>query len=124
MRRADGEGMTSVETTPATGRPDPDCGGPAAQGVGVPVVVTVVEAPACHLCDDAKSTLAVLAQSYPMTIQVLSIGSVQGGALMARHRAPMSPLVLLDGQYFSSGRLPRRKLERRLEKARRAESDG
>jgi len=116
--------MTSVETTPATGRPDPDCGGPAVQGVGVPVVVTVVEAPACHLCDDAKSTLAVLAQSYPMTIQVLSIGSVQGGALMARHRAPMSPLVLLDGQYFSSGRLPRRKLERRLEKARRAESDG
>ena len=87
-------------------------------------MVTVVEAPACHLCDDAKSTLAVLAQSYPMTIQVLSIGSVQGGALMARHRAPMSPLVLLDGRYFSSGRLPRRKLERRLEKARRGESDG
>jgi len=82
--------------------------------VGAPTMVTVVEAPACHLCDDAKSTLAVLAQSYPMTIQVLSIGSVQGGALMARHRAPMSPLVLLDGQYFSSGRLPRRKLERRL----------
>jgi hypothetical protein len=116
--------MTSVETTPATGRPDQDCGGPAAQGVGVPVVVTLVEAPACHLCDDAKSTLAVLAQSYPMTIHVLSIGSVQGGALMARHRAPMSPLVLLDGQYFSSGRLPRRKLERRLEKAPGGESDG
>ena len=87
-------------------------------------MVTVVEAPACHLCYSAKSTLAVLAQSYPMTVQVLSIGSVQGGALMARHRAPMSPLVLLDGQYFSSGRLPRRKLERRLENARVGESDG
>jgi hypothetical protein len=36
----------------------------------------------------------------------------------------MSPLVLLDGQYFSSGRLPRRKLERRLEKARVGEIDG
>jgi len=87
-------------------------------------VVTVVEAPACHLCDSAKFTLAVLAQSYPMTIQVLSIGSVQGGALMARHRAPMSPLVLLDGQYFSSGRLPRRKLERQLGNAGRGKSDG
>jgi alkyl hydroperoxide reductase subunit AhpF len=90
----------------------------------VPVVVTVVEASACHLCDDAKAALAVLAQSYPMTIQVLSIGSVQGGALMARHRAPMSPLVLLNGQYFSSGRLPRRKLEARLEEALGGESDG
>jgi hypothetical protein len=124
MCRADGEDMTSVETTPAMGRPDQDCGGPAAQGRGAPVVVTLVEAPACHLCDNAKSTLAVLAQSYPLTIKVLSIGSVQGGALMARHRAPMSPLVLLDGQYFSSGRLPRRKLERQLEKARRGESYG
>ena len=122
MCRADGEGMTSVETTPATGRPDQDCGGPAAQGVGVPVVVTVVEAPACHLCDSAKSTLAVLAQSYPMTVHVVSIGEEHGRTLMQHHRAPMSPLVLLDGQYFSSGRLPRRKLERRLAKLQRGET--
>ena len=87
-------------------------------------MVTLVEAPACHLCDNAKSTLAVLARSYPMTIHVLSINSVQGGALMTRHRAPMSPLVLLDGNYFSSGRLPRRKLERRLEKELGGETDG
>jgi len=121
MCRADCEGMTPVGTTPAVGRQDPDCTGPLTQGVGVPVVVTVVEAPACHLCENAKSTLAALALTYPMTIQVLSIGSVQGGALMARHRAPMSPLVLLDGQYFSSGRLPRRKLERALANAQRAQ---
>jgi hypothetical protein len=36
----------------------------------------------------------------------------------------MSPLVLLGGAYFSSGRLPRRKLERRLAKARDGESNG
>jgi hypothetical protein len=116
--------MTRVETTPATGNKDPDWGDSQTRAAGEPVAVTLVEAPACHLCGDAKSTLAVLAHRYPMTIQVLSIGSVQGGALMARHRAPMSPLVLLDGQYFSSGRLPRRKLERRLEKARAGEIDG
>lgn len=96
---------------------------PPTQGVGVPVVVTLVDAPACHLCDDAKSTLATLAQSYPMTVHVVSIGSEPGRALMRQHRAPMSPLVLLDGQYFSSGRLPRRKLERRLAAARRGETD-
>ncbi len=116
--------MTRVETTPARERQGPACCGSPAQGVGIPVVVTLVDAPACHLCDDAKSALAVLAQSYPMTVHVVSIGSEPGRALMAQHRAPMSPLVLLDGAYFSSGRLPRRKLARRLAKARGGESDG
>jgi len=116
--------MTRVEATPATRNKDPEWGDSRTRGAGVPVAVTLVEAPACHLCVDAKSTLAVLAHRYPMTIQVLSIGSVDGGVLMARHRAPMSPLVLLDGLYFSSGRLPRRKLERWLEKARVGEIDG
>ena len=111
--------MTSVEATPGRGRQgrDPAGGSPPAEGVGVPVVVTLVEAPACHLCEHAKSALAVLAQSFPMTVRVLSIGDEAGRALMEQHRAPMSPLVLLDGQYFSAGRLPRRKLERRLAKA-------
>jgi len=92
-------------------RPDP--------GGGLAVAVTLVEAPACHLCEDAKSALAVLAQSYPMTVRVVSIDAEPGRALMQEHRAPMSPLVLLDGEYFSSGRLPRRKLEKRLAKARK-----
>ena len=109
-----------------TGSQGPERGshGPRAQAVGIPIVVTLVEAPACHLCEDAKSALAVLAQTFPMTVRVLSIGAEAGRALMEEHRAPMSPLVLLDGQYFSSGRLPRRKLERRLAKPRHGGSDG
>ena len=116
--------MTEVEPTPARGRqrPEPARGGPSTQGVGKPVVVTLVEAPACHLCEDARSALAALARSYPMTVHVMSIGDKSGRALMDHHRAPMSPLVLLDGQYFSSGRLPRRKLERRLGKLQRGET--
>lgn len=118
--------MIEAEATPTRRRQgvDPACGGPPTQGAGIPVVVTLVDAPACHLCDDAKSALAILAQSYPMTVHVVSIGDEPGRELMQQHRAPMSPLVLLDGQYFSSGRLPRRKLERRLAKARGGESDG
>jgi hypothetical protein len=118
------DGMTRVETSPGRGRQVPVQGGHPAQGVGVPVVVTLVEAPACHLCEDARSTLAVLARSYSMTVHVVSIGDEAGRALMAHHRAPMSPLVLLGGEYFSSGRLPRRKLERRLAEARRGGTDG
>ena len=116
--------MSRVETTPLMGSQGPERGshGPAAQAVGIPIVVTLVEAPACHLCEDAKSALAALARSYPMTVHVVSIGDKSGRALMDHHRAPMSPLVLLDGQYFSSGRLPRRKLERRLGKLQRGET--
>ena len=117
--------MTSVETTPDRGRQGPELGrgSVSAQAAGIPVV-TLVEAPACHLCEDAKFALAVLARSFPMTVHVVSIVDAAGRALMERHRAPMSPLVLLDGQYFSSGRLPRRKLEKRLARARRGEIDG
>lgn len=114
--------MTRADTTPAPGRQNPDRDGPPTLEAGIPVVITVVETAACHLCEDAKSALAVLAQSFPMTVQVLSIGDQPGRALMDQHRAPMSPLVLLDGEYFSSGRLPRRKLERRLAKALRGET--
>ena len=119
-------GMTRAQTIPGGGRhgTDPTGGGLPTQKVGIPVVVTVVEAPACHLCEDAKSALAVLSQSYPLTINVVSILEEPGRSLMQTHRAPMSPLVLLDGAYFSSGRLPRRKLEKRLAKAQGGVSNG
>ena len=119
-------GMTRAQTIPGGDRPgtDPTGGGPRTLRVGVPVVVTVVEAPACHLCEDAKSSLAVLSQSYPLTVNVVSILEEPGRSLMQAHRAPMSPLVLLDGVYFSSGRLPRRKLEKRLAKAQGGVSNG
>jgi hypothetical protein len=115
--------MAEVEMTPMWGMPG---GGTAdraisTQGIAGPVVI-LVEAPACHLCEDAKSALTVLAQSYPMTVHVVSIGEEPGRTLMQHHRAPMSPLVLLDGQYFSSGRLPRRKLERHLARLQRGEA--
>lgn len=118
--------MIRAEVPRAWGRqvPDPGGSGIPTQTVGIPVVVTLVEAPACHLCEDAKSALAVLARSYPLTVHVVSIGEEPGRKLMQQHRAPMSPLVLLDGQYFSSGRLPRRKLEKRLAKALGGDVDG
>jgi hypothetical protein len=119
-------GMTRADTIPGGGRhgTDPTGEGRPTHEAGVPVVITVVEAPACHLCEDAKSALAVLAVSYPMTINVVSMTEQPGRSLMQTHRAPMSPLVLLDGAYFSSGRLPRRKLEKRLAKAQGGVSNG
>ena len=79
-----------------------------------PAQITVVESVACHFCDDARQVLATLTASYPLSIDTVDVRSEAGQTLMARHRAPMSPLVLLDGAFFSSGRLPRRKLEKAL----------
>ncbi|CAM5792063.1 glutaredoxin family protein [Cellulomonas persica] len=79
-----------------------------------PAQVTVVEVAACHLCDQAKATLAELARDHPLVVEVVDAASAEGRVLVARHRPGLAPLVLLDGEFFSCGRLPRRRLERAL----------
>jgi len=78
-------------------------------------VITLVQAPACHFCDDAKNAPAAMSQHTPLVIRVVDIDSDEGRALIAEHRPAMNPLVLLDGHYFSSGRLPRKKLTKTLQ---------
>lgn len=78
-------------------------------------VVTVVQAPACHFCDDAKQALTAMSQQTPLVVRTVDIDSDEGRALIAEHRPAMNPLVLLDGRYFSSGRLPRKKLAKALQ---------
>ena len=85
--------------------PQPDC---------PPVHVTVVHASACHFCDDAGRALAELADSWPLVVHVVELESTEGTRLVQRHRPAMNPLVLVDGEYFSSGRLPRKKLVKLL----------
>jgi hypothetical protein len=77
--------------------------------------ITVVSAPACHFCEDAQSAIAELARDFAISTQHISIESAEGHALVSRHRPGMSPLVLVDDEYFSAGRLPRKKLLRLLE---------
>lgn len=72
--------------------------------------VTVVESSACHFCADARQALAELAATYPLVVDRVDARTDAGRLLMAERRAAMSPLVLLDGAFFSHGRLPRRKL--------------
>lgn len=80
----------------------------------VPVRLTVVESAACHFCADAQAVLAELADHFPLVVETIDVRSEAGQVLVARHRAAMSPLVLLDGAFFSNGRLPRRKLAKLL----------
>jgi len=78
------------------------------------VRITVVETSPCDLCEDADAVLAELAKDHPISVEVVDAQSEVGRDLVARHRPPQAPLVLVDGEYFSAGRLPRRKLERTL----------
>ena len=80
-----------------------------------PTVVTVVHAEACHFCDDAQHALAELAVQFGLNVELVAADDPAGVALMATHRAPMYPLILIDGNFFSFGRLPRKKLRKRLE---------
>ncbi|MCU0278326.1 MAG: hypothetical protein MUE31_05475 [Candidatus Nanopelagicales bacterium] len=80
-----------------------------------PARVTVVESEACHFCADAHQVLREAAANYPLEVHTVDARSPEGQALMQAERATMSPLILLDGQFFSHGRLPRRKLHKVLE---------
>ena len=82
-----------------------------------PTHITVVTAPGCHYCADAHQTLTQLAaDGAAVEVEVVEAISAAGLALLATHRPAMNPLVLVDGAYFSAGRLPRRKLEALLTK--------
>lgn len=84
----------------------------------VPVHVTVVESPSCHYCADAHEVLQQLAGcGHALEVETLDVRDPAGEDLMRRHGASMSPLVVVDGAFFSQGRLPRRKLARLLENA-------
>ncbi len=78
-------------------------------------VVTVVHTTACHFCDDARQALGELAREYPLRVVTVAADAPEGQRLLAEHRVGMFPLVLLDGAFFSQGRLPRRKLRKLLD---------
>jgi glutaredoxin len=70
--------------------------------------ITVVHTRACHLCVDALDTLAALGDD--IQVEPIEADSAAGMALVDTHRPTMFPLVLIDGVFFSQGRLPRHKM--------------
>lgn len=76
--------------------------------------VTLLTTEACHLCEDAHAELLERAERGKLALEQMSAESAGGKALLLHHRPAVFPLVLLDGTFFSAGRLPRRKLDRAL----------
>lgn len=80
----------------------------------VPARIVVVSSPGCHFCADAETALTEIAADYPLAVTHPDAEAERGAALVRAAGAPLFPLVLVDGQVFSWGRLPRRKLRRLL----------
>lgn len=77
--------------------------------------LTLVVASFCHLCEDAEGALGNLAAEFDLEVRIVDAASPEGWALLSRYHAGLLPLAVLDGAWFSAGRLPRRKLRRVLE---------
>jgi hypothetical protein len=73
-------------------------------------LITLVQAPGCHFCADARDALTELEREHDVRVDVVTADGEAGQALVGDHRPAMLPLVLVDGTFFSAGRLPRRKL--------------
>lgn len=77
-------------------------------------LITVLTAPACHYCAQAKATLAQVARDVPLEVEYVDIGSPRGQQLVERSGLAFPPGVLIDGEPFSYGRLSERALRRAL----------
>lgn len=82
------------------------------------VEVLVVISPDCHLCEDALEALGHFAAEYELSIRETPMMSAEGQEILERFRPPLPPFVVVDGELFSAGRLPRRKLRKYLDRAR------
>jgi len=80
------------------------------------IEIVLVSSEGCHLCEDAREALEDLGRAFPIELREVDMSSPEGRAIVERFRPPMPPAVLVDGELFSSGRLPRKKLLRRLER--------
>ena len=72
--------------------------------------ITVVHSDGCHYCEDARVALTEISALHALNVRYFDVASPDGAELVARHRISMFPLVLVDGNFFSQGRLPLHKL--------------
>ena len=79
-------------------------------------VVTLLTQTSCSFCEQAKETLAQLSQEQDFETEEISLETEDGRALGERHGVLFAPGILVDGDFFSFGRLSERKLRRELQR--------
>lgn len=79
-----------------------------------PVKVTLLTAPACALCDQAKEVLERVGREKELEVEIVSIETGRGRQLMIDQQLAFPPGVLIEDEAFSFGRLSERRLRKRL----------
>lgn len=77
--------------------------------------VTVVHTWAGPVDREAGYLLAGLVPDHRVTVELVDAAGPRGRALVEQHHVDAFPLVLVDGSFFSTGRLPRGRLMRLLQ---------
>ncbi|MFB9732456.1 glutaredoxin [Ornithinimicrobium kibberense] len=81
-----------------------------------PVQIEVVDSPGCHSCDETHRVLSGLKKDgYLIEVRSFDARTAPGQDRMQEHRAGLTPLVLVDGAFFSQGGVSRRELITLLE---------
>lgn len=68
----------------------------------------------CHFCEQAKDVLARLDGEYGLRVREVTLESDEGRSLALRAGAPFPPVIFLNDEPFSYGRLSERKLRKAL----------
>lgn len=80
------------------------------------IEVLVLTQAQCYWCDEAKAILARLAEDYALSVRTLDVATPEGEALALQSGVLFPPGIFLEGETFSYGRLPERKLRQELER--------
>lgn len=76
--------------------------------------VTVVHTWACHFGAEVQEAFTQLLPGHGVTVDLVDATEPRGQALLERHHTQQYPLILVDGEFFSAGRLPHADLIRTL----------
>lgn len=76
--------------------------------------ITIVTTADCAFCEQAKQVLARVAADAHVEVRDVPLDSPEGRQITERAAAPFPPVVLLDGEAFSYGRLSERRLRKAL----------
>ncbi len=76
--------------------------------------IVLIGKPDCHLCDDARATLSVVAGEYGVAVTELSIADDPALALEYSEEVPV---VLIDGRVHTIWRVDEARLRSALEAA-------
>ena len=76
--------------------------------------VVLITTEDCQLCEQAKEVLARLKAEGLVRVREVPLELSEGRSIALAAAAPFPPVILLDGQVFSYGRLSERKFRKAL----------